>query len=329
MEVMPEFNLLKPRSLEEASGFAREHADARFLAGGTDLIVNLRRGIGEAKTVIDLSGIEALKEIKASKQGAQIGAGVTLSELADHAAIAKHYPVVAEAARAIAGPTHQRFATVGGNLCLDTRCIYYNQSHWWRKSNDYCLKYKGTICHVAPKSKRCFAAFSGDLAPAMLLFDAQADLLGPDGGRTIPLTDLYREDGADHLTLGTSEFLVSVSLPAPGYDHMGYEKVRIRDAIDFPLVGAAVGLARKGDKLTRLAVAFTGTNSQPIAITGLEEFTGKGVDDDMLERLERIIAKQIKPMKSTSAPSTYRRAVATKLAVRTIRQLWRGTPRGD
>ncbi len=140
MEVIQNFDLLKPTTLEEAIAFASGRDGARFLAGGTDLIVNLRRGIGEASALIDLSGIAEMKQITLDDSGAHIGAGVTLAELARHEGMADAYSVIPQAAREVAGPTHQRFATVGGNLCLDTRCIYYNQSHWWRQSNDSCLK---------------------------------------------------------------------------------------------------------------------------------------------------------------------------------------------
>ena len=322
MEVMQNFNLLKPTTLEEAIAFAAEQDGARFLAGGTDLIVNLRRGIGEASALIDLSGIAEMKQITVDDSGARIGAGVTLAELARHEGMAEAYNVVTQAAREIAGPTHQRFATVGGNLCLDTRCIYYNQSHWWRQSNDFCLKYKGDICHVAPKSKRCFAAFSGDLAPAMLLFDAQVDLIGPEGKRTIALNELYQDDGAAHLTLTPGEFVVSVKIPNQSFQHMIYEKVRVRESIDFPLAGAAVALDRDGDRLTRLAIAFTGINCRPVKIVGLEDFCGKSFDEDVFEKILRLTNKQIKPMKSTSIPSTYRRAVGPKLAIAAIKKLW-------
>ena len=321
MEVVPEFDLYRPASIDEAAELAREHNEARFLAGGTDLIVNLRRGIGDVSSVIDLSDIAEMKSLEASGTGLRIGAGLTLDELASSPEVVRDYPVIAQAAGAVAGPTHRQFATVGGNLCLDTRCIYYNQSHWWRQSNEYCLKYKGEICHVAPKSSRCFAAFSGDLAPALLLYDATVDIIGPAGKRTIPLQDLYQDDGADHLTLAQGEFVVSADVPLRRFEQCAYEKVRIRDSIDFPLAGVAVGLSLDGESLEQLEIAFTGTNCRPIKISGLDAVTGAPLDDDTIDKLLRLAGKQIKPMKSTSAPSTYRRAVAARLAVHVVRRM--------
>jgi len=298
------------------------NSDARFLAGGTDLIVNLRRGIGEARTLIDLSGIDDMTAMTYDDGGLMIGAGVHLAELEGDQVIAKHYPVIAEAAGEIAGPTHRKFATVGGNLCLDTRCIYYNQSHWWRQSNDYCLKYRGDICHVAPKSKICFAAFSGDLAPALLILNAQVQIAGPDGSNWIDLQDLYVDDGAAPLALPENSLVVAVKVPPAEDTVTAYRKVRVRESIDFPLAGVAVSLKRQGDNLDDLAIAFTGTNPRPMRVQGLDAVIGSALDEAALDQVRRLTNKQIKPMKSTFSPSTYRRAVAVKLAVKTVQDLW-------
>jgi len=321
MEVMNDFTLLRPESVADALRCSRDNPNANYLAGGTDLLVNRRRGIGEADTLIDLTAVGEIAEIAVSADGLKVGAGVRLADLAGHDVVARDYPILVQAAKAIAGPTHQRFATVGGNICLDTRCIYYNQSQWWRQSNDFCLKYKGDICHVAPKSKICFAAFSGDLAPAMLVLGAEVELAGPDGVRRIPLQDLYTDDGADHLTLGEGEFVVALYLPPPAWD-MLYKKVRVRESIEFPLAGVAVALGRDGDRLSHLCLAFTGTNPRPLLVDGLEEVIGETLSEATQERILRLANKQIRPMKSTFSPSTYRRSVATKLALHAVRELW-------
>ncbi|MGI9414414.1 MAG: 4-hydroxybenzoyl-CoA reductase subunit beta [Hyphomicrobiales bacterium] len=322
MEAMPDFRLLKPATVDEAADMARQHEGARFLAGGTDIIVNLRRGIGEASALIDLSAIESLNRIEAADGRLRIGAAVRLADIECDETVALSFPVLCQAAGAVAGPTHRRFATVGGNLCLDTRCIYYNQSHWWRQSNEYCLKYKGEICHVAPKSKICFAAFSGDLAPALLIHGAEVVVAGPAGQRRMALRDMYVEDGAAHLTLDGNEFVTAVELPASRLEWTGYQKVRVRDSIDFPLVGAAVGLNCRDGRLSGLALAFTGTNARPLLVEGLDDVCGNALDEDTLERVFRLANKQIQPMKSTFSPSTYRRSVAMKLAIHMIRDLW-------
>jgi hypothetical protein len=174
MDALPQFRIVSPKTLAEAIAARADNPNALPLGGGTDLVVNIRRGIVAPPVLIDMNRVQELHGIKADEQSIELGASVTLSEIARHAAINKHYPVVAQAAAHIAGPTHRNMGTVGGNLCLDTRCIFYNQSEWWRDANNHCLKTTGTICHVAPKSRGvCFATFSGDLAPALLTFGAE------------------------------------------------------------------------------------------------------------------------------------------------------------
>lgn len=192
MDALADFELLRPQSVEEALKARAAHPAAQLLGGGTDLMVNIRRGIVAPPVLIDMTGVTELRTIKADPRNLEIGASVTLSELSVHPDVIKHYPVLAQAAHAIAGPTHRNMGTVGGNLCLDTRCIYYNQSEWWRAANAHCLKTTGTMCHVAPKSRGvCFATFSGDLAPALLTLGAEVDIAGPEGRRTVPLASLY------------------------------------------------------------------------------------------------------------------------------------------
>ena len=183
---LAEFRLAQPSTVKEAIAACLNHPGSRFVAGGTDLLVNMRRGISSPDLLVDLSGIDELTEIKTDDSGVTIGAGVTIAALARDTAIASQYRALAQAAAAIAGPGHRIMGTVGGNLCLDTRCIYYNQSEWWRSANAYCLKNRGDTCHVAPQGQRCHAAFSGDLAPALLVLGAEIDIAGAQGQRRIP-----------------------------------------------------------------------------------------------------------------------------------------------
>ena len=204
-------------------------------------MVNIRRGIVAPPVLIDINGVAELREIKADAREIAIGAAVTLSELAAHLGVTQYYPVVAQAAGHIAGPTHRNMGTVGGNIALDTRCIFYNQSEWWREANHHCLKTTGEICHVAPKSRGvCFATFSGDLAPALLTLDAEIDIAGPSGRRTMPLADLYigyarqdepvtesRGDGKYFLSLRPGEIVAAVrARNMPGL-RSAYDKICI------------------------------------------------------------------------------------------------------
>lgn len=320
-EVLPEFRVIRPASAEEAIAAHKDNEGARYVSGGTDLMPNLRRGLGEPTVLVDLTAIAALKETGNTKDGMRIGAGVTLRHLAGDEKIAGAYPALVTAARAIAGPGHRAAGTVGGNLCLDTRCVYYNQSQWWRESNDFCLKYQGTMCHVAPKSTYCHAAYSGDLAPVLLIYGAKVEIAGPGGTRRIPLPELYGEDGQHYLTLQPGEFVVAVHIPKK-VPETAYEKMRVRGAIDFPLAGVAVAVKKNGKGLADIKIAVTGTNWRPFLVEGLEGFIGKPLDDAALEKIGDIVQKQVSPMRTTTVAPFGRRRIAAGLARRQARALY-------
>jgi 4-hydroxybenzoyl-CoA reductase subunit beta len=323
MEFMPEFEVLKPATVAEAVGMRAEHDEARFLAGGTDIVPNIRRGIVEPGVLIELSGIAEMNEIlETGDGGLKIGAGVTLSTLESDARIQDNYSAIAKAASEVAANSHRNAGTLGGNLCLDTRCVFYNPSEWWRKSNDYCLKYRGEICHVAPKSKRCFAAFSGDLAPALMIMDATVDIVGPKGRRTVPLADIYQPDGAAHLLIDRDEILVGANLPANDGWITDYGKIRVRTSIDFPLAGIAIALKREGETLSGLKIAVTGLDSEPIQLEGTDGLLGRPFDASLEEGLAGLLPKQIQPMTSTFTPPGYRRRVSSNLIKALARELF-------
>jgi 4-hydroxybenzoyl-CoA reductase subunit beta len=317
---LPRFDLAQPLSVADAVAMRQARGSSRFIAGGTDLLVNMRHGIGRPELLIDLSQIDELDRIEMSEAGIRIGAMVSISALARHAAICEGYRAVREAAEAVAGPGHRAVATVGGNLCLDTRCIYYNQSEWWRRANGYCLKHGGDTCHVAPQGRRCHAAFTGDLAPALLALGAEVEIAGPQGCRRIPLGELYAEDGRAHLALAPDELLVAVHLPhAP--PPSAYAKVRVRAAIDFPLAGIAVALGVAEGKVWRLRIGLTGTNSRPFLLAGTDALVGVPIDRRGLGDIDRLVQRQVQPMRTTMASAHYRRLAAAALACRLVVQL--------
>lgn len=315
MEALPDFRLHRPATLDEALAVARAEPDARFVAGGTDLIVNMRRGLVETPALIELNDVAEMQALTVDDACLTVGCAVTLDALATDAAVVCDFPAVAQAAGEVAGATHRNVATVGGNLCLDTRCIFYNQSGWWRESNDFCLKYRGEICHVAPKSKRCFAVFSGDLAPALLIHDATVAIAGPDGKRQMPLADLYRGDGADYLTLGAGEIVTGVTVPRTDL-RTAYRKARVRGAIDFPLAGIAVGLRMESGKIAELRAALTACDTKPFRIDGLDSFKGRPADETTAQEFGEIVQQQARPMRTTMSTPWYRRRVVARLARR-------------
>src|ERR1700693_315442 len=336
MDALPEFQLLHPTTVDEALKAKAAHPESRMLGGGTDLIVNIRRGIVAPSVLIEMNGVSELRAIKADAGMIELGASVTLAEVANHPEIVKRYPVGAEAAGFIAGPTHRNMGTVGGNICLDTRCIYYNQSEWWRSANNHCLKTTGTICRVAPKSRGvCFATFSGDLAPAFLTLGAEVDLAGPGGRRTVPLDSIYigysRQDqpgteilgdGKYYLSLRKGEFVTAVRAKnTPGL-RSAYDKIRIRRSIEYPVVGVAVALCLEGKTLVDLRVPFTGTNSRPVLLQGTAALCGGPLNERVFEGLDDLVRDQIMAMKTTFTPGHYRRRVGGVLARRLVTRLF-------
>ena len=321
MDGLPAFDLARPANLVDALALLAK-SNARIVAGGTDLVPNLRRGLEQPATLVDISGIEALASLSLDSTPRVIGAGVTLAVLAADPRVAREYPALAQAAASVAAPAHRNAATVGGNLCVDTRCVFYNQSAWWRAANQFCLKRGGDTCHVAPQGARCHAAFSGDLAAALIALNADVDVMSATGTRRVRLVDLYRDDGAAHLTLRADEMLIAVRLPpaAPG-SVSGYRKARVRGAIDFPLAGVAVALTCEHARIAALRVALTGTNSHPLLLAGTDELIGRAVDEATLATLGKLVARQVSPMRTTATASNYRRQVASALAQRLLREL--------
>ena len=312
MIALPQFTLLRPATLAEAARLGAE-PHARLIAGGTGLIPNLRLGLGAPRTLVSLEALEELRRIEISERGYRIGAAVSLQALSDN----RRLPAaLREAARSVAAPAHRSAATLGGNLCLDTRCVYYNQSEQWRRANGYCLKFGGDTCHVAPQGKKCRAAYSADVAPALLVLDASIEI----AGALRPLQSLYQDDGAKHLALQPGEIVAAVHLP-PTRGRSGYAKLRSRGSIDFPLAGVAMMISLSNNIIRELRVALTGTNSRPVLIEGTEALVGAEAGEATAAALAKLVQKQAGPMRTTLTAADYRRQGAMVLARRLLARL--------
>jgi 4-hydroxybenzoyl-CoA reductase subunit beta len=319
---MSPFTLHRAATTAQAAALLVQLPGARIIAGGTDLLPNLRRGLGSPQDLIDVSAIAGFADVTRDAQGWHLGAGVTLARLAADPMIAHELPALAQAAASAAAPGHRTVATLGGNLCLDTRCVFYNQSEWWRKSNDYCLKLGGDTCHVAPQGRHCHAAFSGDVAAALIALDASVEVAGEKATRSLPLAELYADDGARHLRLQPGELITGVRIPPqPPGAVSAYRKARVRGAMDFPLAGVAVRANFEGEKLASLRLALTGTNSRPLLLAGTDPLCGAPVSESMLAALGKLIGRQVSPMRTTTTAANYRRQVAIALAQRTLREM--------
>ena len=319
-ELLSGFRVVRPESVEDAISHRLSHSDGRYIAGGTDLVVAMRHGLCRPNLLIDLSGIDELRHVEVGRQKTSIGAGVTVAALTQNATFSTRYRAVADAAAGVAGPGHRVMATVGGNLCVDTRCIYYNQSEWWRKANSYCLKYRGDTCHVAPKGQHCHAAYTGDLAAALLALGAEVEIASSTTRRHIPLQDMYIEDGRKHLALKEGELIVAIHLPADPPPSI-YQKLRVRGAIDYPLAGVAVALDADEAIIRAVSIALTGTNSRPFIVRGTQDFAGRPIDEILLRDVDRLVQKQVQPMRTTTISANYRRVAAAALARRLITTL--------
>lgn len=321
MRPIEDIQLVRPATLTDAA-LLLAGLDGRLVAGGTDLLANMRRGIADPAILIDLTGVTGFESIEPHHGQWRIGAGAKLAALARHAELARSLPALAQAAGAVAGPALRSAATLGGNLCQDTRCIFYNQSAWWRAANGGCLKLGGDTCHVAPQGRHCHAAYEGDLAAALLAYDTEVEIVGTLSTYRRPLAELYRDDGAAHLTLEPHELIAAAHVHA---GHAGrvsaFRKVSTRGAMDFPLASVAVVLRLEGGVLAELSVGISGTHSQPLRLEGSYTLLGRPVDDALLDDLGKLVSKQVRPMRSTVTASNHRRLVAATTAQRLVREL--------
>jgi len=318
---LPPFRLLRPRTVDEASAYLSAYSnDIRIVAGGTDLIPSLRQRLFEPKYVLDIRHIAELRGIREGNSEIEIGALTTLSTMERSEFLRHHYPVLTEAAATVASPVLRNMGTIGGNICLDTRCLWYNQSLTWRQSCGFCIKKDGDLCHVAPGGKKCWAAFSGDTPPALLCLNAEIEIIGATGRRRLPLRDFYTGIGDTYRKLEPNELLTRVFLPRTSADFQGvYRKLRIRGSIDYPLAGVAIALRKSNGHVADARVAITAVNPAPTLVKGAGQvMEGKIVDEALAETVGDLAARTAKPLTTSALTPEYRREmirVFTKRAV--------------
>lgn len=320
---LPSFQLLRPRSVDETIGFlAKYPGDMKIVAGGTDLLPSMKQKLFTPPYLLDLRSVSELNGISSGPDGVTIGALTPLSVIEHSALIRRDYAVLYEAAKTVASPVIRNMATLGGNICLDTRCLWYNQSLLWRKSCGFCLKKGGDLCHVAPGGKFCWATFSGDTAPALLCLDSEIEIAGPSGARRVALRDFYVNDGIVRLHLSSDEIVTRVFLPTSSAGWRGsYQKLRVRGSIDYPLAGVAVALRveRKTGRIEDARVAITAVNPAPHLVKDADaQLIGATADENIAERIGEMAARTAKPLTTSALTPEYRREmirVFTKRAV--------------
>jgi 4-hydroxybenzoyl-CoA reductase subunit beta len=324
---LPWFEHRSPRTVEEAARIlAAEGPGAMLIAGGTDLLPNMKRRQMAPKVLVSLRNIPSMKSTAASAGGLTLGAGLTLTEvLADPRIPA----ALRQAATQVATVHLRNMGTLGGNLCLDTRCNYYNQNYEWRKAIDFCLKKDGEICWVATASKRCVAMSSTDCAPALIALGATAKLASPGGEREIPVENLFKNDGIDYLTRQPDEILTELRIPdrtAPGImARSTYWKLRRRGAFDFPVLGVAAAVIMKNDIVEKARIALGAVASRPFLVDKAGEFLeGKRLDDAVIAEAVKITAARAKPMDNADLDLYWRKEVTSEFVSHALREL-----RGD
>ena len=304
---LPRFKYLRPTTAREAAHMAAELGPrAMFVAGGTDLFPKLKRRQFDVDALIGLDCLD--REIRTDTDGILVGAGVTLATAAADADLTTHFAGYAESAGLVSSPPLRNAGTIGGNLCVDTRCNYYDMTYEWRKAVGFCMKKDGVICLVAPSSSRCWAISSSDTAPMAMALEAMVALTGPEGERELPVAALYRDDGIDYMAKTASEVVTGLRLPAANGTLSAYVKLRRRGSIDFPIAGAAVALELDGDMVTRCRIVLSAVASHPLEARAADEFmTGKVIDLETIREAAEIAAKPAKPLDNADLTHFWRK----------------------
>lgn len=318
---LPPFKYIGVRSLEEAvQALADYGSQAMPVAGGTDLYPKMKRRQFEPKVLVGLRRLPELRCISGDgARGMAIGAGITLTEVSSDRRIIESYPALAEAAGLVCMPQIRNMGTIGGNLCVDTRCNYYDQSYFWRKAIGFCLKKEGSLCLVAPGGDRCWAVSSSDAAPVAIAIGARVRLVGPEGERTLDAADLYRNDGINYLTKRPDEILTEILLPEADGLRTAYEKLRRRDAFDFPVLGVAVALALDGERCRSARIVLGAVAPQPLRAERAEKLLeGEKITPELIEAAAEAAANQARPLDNTDFLYYYRKKMVRVYTARAL-----------
>lgn len=310
------FKLLQPKSLAQLRHFLSE-ADqkTKIIAGGTDLIPNLKHGLYDITSLIALSALDELRGKTFAKEAIRLGAMVSLEQVAHDRALGDVAPALGKAARHIASPQIRAMGTVGGNLCLDTRCAYFNQTQFWRSALGYCLKKDGTACHVVKSGKRCVAASSNDLATILLAYDAKLSILAPAGMRTIALRDLYTANGENNKVLTSKELITEVTIPLKPQCYAGFAKLRHRESFDFPLLSIGALVELENERLRAGRLVINALVARP-KIIDLAQFVGSLYEESLVDRISQLAVDKCQPQSNIADDQGWRRAMILPMAKR-------------
>jgi 4-hydroxybenzoyl-CoA reductase subunit beta len=330
---LPRFQLVEPATWTEAATMLREHGavasdiargtpnvPVMLVAGGTDLFPNMKRRQFAPAMLVSLGRVKGAREIS-NGSGLRIAAGATLTEIAAHPIVRTKYAALAQAAGAVSTPQLRNMGTIGGNLCLDTRCNWYDQSLFWRTAEGYCMKtHPSVVCRVAPSSPRCLAVASADTVPALIALGAKVGVENADGRRELDLAELYREDGIRYLAIGRDDVVVSITLPDATGWRSTYLKLRDRNSFDFPIAGVAAAVQLDGDTVTDARIAITALASRPMAVDA-RVLVGTKLDDEAIAAAADAVHKSARPMDNTSGTISQRKRASRVYTERVLRSL--------
>jgi 4-hydroxybenzoyl-CoA reductase subunit beta len=326
---LPPFRYHRPGTVAQALELLGEHAgNVMPISGGTDLIPNMKHRLFEPGHLVALKGVEEMKGVREENGVVRIGAGETLTSVAGHAEIRSLFPSLADAAGQIAGPQLRNMGTIGGNLCLDTRCTYYNQTEFWRSALGYCLKKDGTVCHVTKVGKKCVAAHSADTPPVLMVLDASVVLHGPSGMREMPVRDFFVADGIVNSKRRPGEIVTEIRIPrAATSRRSAFVKLRERKSIDFSLLTVAVSADMEGDGTVRsIAGVVTALGSRPREISGWGDLAaGKMLDGELVDELCARAHKQCHPLENIVVDPEWRRAMVPVYVRKALEKLGKGS----
>ena len=327
---LPPFRYVAPSSAREAARLLADHGpEAMPVAGGTDLFPNMKRRQFTPKLLVGLRQIEGASGIHANG-GLSLGALATLTRVEQDPAILARWPALARAAGLVSSPLLRNAGTIGGNLCVDTRCTYYNQTEFWRAAIGYCMKKDGDICLVAPGSSVCWALSSSDTAPVLISLDAEATLVGREGERRLPVRDLFGRDGIAYLAKRPEEILTTIHVPDRAGWRATYRKLRRRGSIDFPILGVAAAVRVGGDGVvTDARIALGAVHTHPVvAADAAQALVGRRLDAESIEMAAGIAYPLARPLDNADLAYAWRKRMVRIEVARALREL-AGLPTGD
>lgn len=331
---LPIFDYHRPRTLGEAVSLLHDLGDkARIIAGGTDVLPNMKQGLFDPAHVVSVAKLEELRGIAierapsaSGEQGAGqerlvIGAGMKLAEIADSLLVQRAAPALAEACGLVGGPHHRAMGTLGGNVCLDTRCRYYNQTYFWRKALGFCIKKDGTVCHVVKGGSKCVAAASNDSAPALIALDADIELLGPSGARAVAAQDFYTADGVKNTVIEPGEIVVRVVLPLVPGRRSAFEKLRRRGAIDFPLLSIAARVDHDeaaAGAVSAVSVVVSSLGARPRRLRAAAKVASGSLADRLPQALADAAYAECRPLTNLDEDSDWRHEMVPVLVKKAL-----------